>query len=257
MNELRRWLEEEPPPHVRRLLEVGQWERPSGAVLERALGRGGTPSTTGVQHSPMPAERAPVSRILVKSTVVGVLLLGAGATLAPGLGMRAIVGGDSPHLRRGLEGVGDGVESDGPPKSGIHEPVATIPVAASSLPVLVPTLRPERSARVEAKPTTAPLASNPPASSSRICRPAVAAQIELLEQARSRIRSGQGAAALAILDRYDRFGAGRCFVLESLKHRMDAHLQTGNRAAAKRVATTIETRYPDTAQAREAAALNR
>ena len=92
-------------------------------------------------------------------------------------------------------------------------------------------------------------------SRTRVCKPGVVEQIEMLEQAKNKIAQGRGAEALAILGRYDGFGAGRCFVPESLKHRMDAYVQMGNRAAARRTATAIKTSYPDTAQARAAEAV--
>ena len=88
-----------------------------------------------------------------------------------------------------------------------------------------------------------------------MCKPGVVEQIEMLERAKSLIKSGRGSQALAILDRYDAFGAGRCFVPESLKHRMDAYALTGNTKGAERTATSIKNDYPDTAQARSADAV--
>jgi len=88
-----------------------------------------------------------------------------------------------------------------------------------------------------------------------VCKPAVVEQIQLLERAKTKISAGSGAEALAILDRYDTFGAGRCFVPESLKHRMDAYQQTGNQTAAQHTARAIKKYNPDTAQARAADAV--
>lgn len=253
MSELRRWLEDAPPSEVRRLLEVGQWARPSSAVLDQTLSRVRAGAVADPLDAAVPAGQAPW-RIGIKWSVVGALLLGGIGVLALGL--------------RTEQSASDAVE----PPLGEQASVATTPpstpspVAAdepepASVTNTPPTLEVEQPTAAKPAPqkrgvaAPTPVRANEAWAPNKVCKPAVVDQIRMLEQAKGLIQRGRGAEALAILDRYDAFGAGRCFVPESMKHRMDAYAQTGNASGAARTATSIKKQYPDTAQARAADAV--
>ena len=258
MSELRRWLDEEPPPQVRRLLELGQWERPSHAVLEQALQRARDVSSAGAGSSLLPMGRYDTLRIGVKRALLGTLLIGVIAMLSRQMGADDSSSRQPPSLNLGLANlaalVGPALRE--PARNEPTEPAATSPATAPA------TNRPaqQRDASSAGAARTMPsqrqaAGASRDSSPGKVCKPAVAQQIAILEKARSKIRSGSGAEALAILDRYDRFESGRCFVPESLKYRLDAYLQEGDRAGARRTASLIKSRYPDTAQARDAEAV--
>ncbi len=258
MTELRRWLEDDPPPHVRRLLDAGQWERPSPAALERTLELVRLPSMAGASNVSLIDEPSRVSRIALKWTLVGVVLMGsATAVLAPEIGAHRSDGRQLPTLRRGMPGLAAlsrtaAVDTDPSRTGNTSAPGnATLTEATS---VGTPKDASEHSTlTARRKPTDAPSSQRSRGvADETVCKPSVGQQIEILEQAKREILAGRGNAALTILQRYDGFGAGRCFVLESQKYRMDAYVQTGNLPAARRVAQHIKTHYPDTAQAREA-----
>lgn len=253
MSELRRWSEDEPPAEVRRLLEVGQWARPSGAVLEQTLLRVRAGAVADPSDAAVPLDHSAV-RAGIKWSVVGALLLGSIGALT--FGMRPDESASSA-----LEPQRS--ESSTPPNTRVEAaPEPSAPAEPASATASEAPSNPASVAPASAKPApqkprgvAAPVREAQGASHTKICKPGVVEQINMLEQAKQLIQRGRGAEALAILDRYDRFGAGRCFVPESLKHRMDAYAQTGNASGAAQTATAIKKQYPDTAQARSADAV--
>ena len=256
MSDLRRWIEDAPPSDVRRLLEVGQWARPSRAALDETLLRVRAGASAGALDDMPPAEHGGLTsssaRNGIKWGVIGALLLGGIGALTVGFG------------------------PDEPTTSAVavqpHEPQLAPAAPKAPEPIATPTPKPEPARVLGADAPAAPAGAKPQksratsavaaparaaegATSAKVCKPGVGEQIAMLEQAKNLIQRRRGAEALAILDRYDRFGAGRCFVPESLKHRMDAYALTGNTRGAARTATDIKTEYPDTAQARAADAV--
>lgn len=252
MSELRRWLDDAPPSEVRRLLEVGQWARPSRAVFEQALSQVQAAGTIDAADDLPPTRHGNRGRAAIKWTLIGALLVGSLAALNSTLESGQSASGPLPPMQPPL--------SEPAPRApsvlGAPQPV-TAPEPTQAEPAPSPAAH--RSAVAPTPPRSSPAHSPravaPSASRARVCKPGVVEQIEMLEQAKNKVAQGRGAEALAILQRYDGFGAGRCFVPESLKHRMDAYVQMGNRAAARRMATAIKTSYPDTAQARAAEAV--
>lgn len=257
MSELRKWLEDAPPSEVRQLLEAGQWARPSSSVLEQTLLRVRAGAVADPLDAALPADQGGALRTGIKWTVVGAVLLGGIGALAVGL---------RPHESASV--AADSLPSE-PTRLAPAIPPAPRPLAqAEPDPVRIastpstPVLAPQKAAnpapqkpRGVAAPAAAPSPAAEGAPHAKVCKPGVVQQIGMLEQAKSLIQRGRGAEALAILDRYDAFGAGRCFVPESLKHRMDAYAETGNSNGAVRTATSIKKNYPDTAQARAADAV--
>jgi len=256
VSDLRRWLEDEPPSEVRRLLEAGQWARPSHTVLEQTLANVHAGAVPNASDAAFPLQRESALRSGIKWTLVGALLLGSVGTVTYGM--------------RADESAGSEVDA---PYAAPAELAQATPAAP---PVAQPGAEPARAPSTTVAPTLAPLPAAKPASTrprgvtaqastpthasesatqAKVCKPGVVEQIEMLERAKSLIKSGRGTQALAILDRYDAFGAGRCFVPESMKHRMDAYALTGNTKGAERTATSIKNDYPDTAQARSADAV--
>ncbi|HEU5076199.1 MAG TPA: hypothetical protein VFU02_18530 [Polyangiaceae bacterium] len=257
MSELRRWLEDAPPSEVRRLLEAGQWARPAGSVLEQTLLRVRAGIPADVSDLAVPTERSGALRAGIKWTLAGALLLGSIGALT--YGMQS----DEPSSRN-IDTVGQARTTPTVSPAPGAQAKAARPASSPPAEALVP---PEAASPAPQKPrgVAAPAAAPARASESartaegasraKVCKPGVVEQISMLEQAKSLIQRGRGTDALAILDRYDAFGAGRCFVPESLKHRMDAYAQAGNPSGAARTATAIKTHYPDTAQARAADAV--
>ncbi len=257
MSELRRWLEDAPPTEVRRMLEAGRWARPSRAVFEQALRQVRNAGTVGVPDSEFPMTRRNAFRTGVKWTLFGALVVGALAVLTQTLGSGdAVRAPQEPPTQKLANLAATGAAAPSPaerpePEEALSGRFPTQSKPASPRPA---THEPARRARPAASRKTRATVSTG-SSQGRVCNPAVVQQIEMLEQAKLKLGSGRGAEALAILDRYDGYGAGRCFVPESMKHRMDAYLQTGNQAAAVRTAKAIEKYYPNTAQARAAKAV--
>lgn len=269
MSELRRWLDDAPPSEVRRLLEVGQWARPSRAVLEQALSQVQTAGAIGAADAG-PSRHGSRSRTAVKWTLIGALLVGSiaalNSTLGSGQSASAPVEPPSnepaplvvaaPHTPAG-QTAPDPARNDEPTQARPNSSPPAPGAAVAAAPVR-PEPEPRPTARVPssaASPRTASASDS--RARERVCKPGVVEQIELLEQAKNKIAQRRAGEALAILERYDGFGAGRCFVPESLKHRMDAYVQIGNQAAAQRIATAIKKSFPDTAQARAAEAVLR
>ena len=253
MTELRRWLDDEPPSEVRRLLEVGQWARPSRAVLEQTLHQVHA-GTIGAADDLLPTKHESQVRSGLKWTLIGALLVGSLGALSSTLGSGHSESDPSEPAPRAPSVLG----APQPPEATQARALPSAPTPRAAVAPLPAQPEPEpRKAAPVASAAASPHAPGAAAGGSRarVCKPGVVEQIEMLEQAKKKIAQGRGAEALAILQRYDGFGAGRCFVPESLKHRMDAHLQMGNQAAARRMATTIKTSYPDTAQARAAEAI--
>ncbi len=257
MNEPRPWSQQEPPAQVQRLLAVGLWEQPAAVLLEQTVSRARAIATAQVGHGPAPVGQGHTSRALVKYAVVGVVLMGVITVLAPRLMSNRADTGDGSGVRSGSteSAIRTRAAAQDIPPAPAGDKAVMAPVAVSALaPVGIDA--PEETST--AKPTLERQQSAAPVAGSfngRLCKPVVSEQIELLERVKSEIRVGNGAGALGLLDRYDGFGKGRCFVLESLKYRMDAAQQMGNRAEARRVAGIIKAQYPDTAQGRQAAAL--
>lgn len=254
MSDLRRWLDEAPPSEVRRLLEVGQWARPSHSVLEQTLARVHAGAAEAALDAGFPTKPSSALRPLVKWSVAGALLLGSIGALMYGM--------------RSGEPVSRQVDAQQPtelapvvpraPRAVAQAAPASAP-AANAAEAKVPSqdgasLEPRKSRAVSA-PASVPASASETAAHAKVCKPGVVEQIQMLEQAKSSIQRNRGAQALAILDRYDSFGAGRCFVPESMKHRMDAYALTGNSKGAERTASSIKTQYPETAQARAADAV--
>ncbi|HEY6723573.1 MAG TPA: hypothetical protein VI197_06050 [Polyangiaceae bacterium] len=254
MSELRRWLDDTPPSDVRRLLEAGQWARPSGTVLEQTLLRVRAGAVADPADAAVPMDQGGAVRAGIKWSVVGALLLGSVGALMLGLrpSESASVAVPSPSERAPLT-----LRTPAPAVAAAPRPVAqSEPARAVSSPATPPSPPPQAANPVPRRPrgVAAPVAAEG-APHAKVCKPAVVDQISMLEQAKGLIQRGRGAEALAVLDRYDALGAGRCFVPESMKHRMDAYAQTGNAKGAARTATSIKKDYPDTAQARAADAV--
>ena len=259
VSKLRRWSEDDPPPQVRRLLEVGQWERPSRAVFEQARSLMQAAGTAGVLDAgdiQLPAGRGNTARSAVKWTLIGTLIVGAIGALTLTLGSEQSASSPTQPSLGALANPAP-PKTTAPPRLEPPRP-SEAPVVASPPTSLDPSARGQAEApkrtniALPAPSERSPAATSEHASRASVCKPRVVEQIQMLEQAKNAIRAGRAGAALGILNRYDAYGKGRCFVPESLKHRMDAQLQLGDRAAARRTASAIKARYPDTAQARAA-----
>ena len=257
MSDLSRWLEDEPPSEVRRLLEAGQWARPSRAVLEQTLAKVHAGAVPNAADAAFPTQHERSLRTGIKWTLVGALLLGSIGTLTYGMPSDETAGSEVAALPAEHSELAQAAPAARPP---VAQPEREPARVASSLAAPALTASPaEKPAAPKPRGVTAPASSPAHASEgaaqAKVCKPGVVEQIEMLERAKSLIKSGRGTQALAILDRYDTFGAGRCFVPESMKHRMDAYALTGNTKGAERTATSIKNDYPDTAQARSADAV--
>lgn len=251
MSDLRRWLDDAPPPEVRRLLEVGQWARPSDSLLEQTLARVQAGPAEGALDAGFPTEQGSALRSGIKWSVVGALLLGGAGVLT--YGMRP-----DESARTKVDAL-PSEPAKLAPTAPAASPAVARPEAKPEVPAALPVTRPPSVQDEPSKPRAVAAPASGPAravaAAAKVCKPGVVEQIEMLERAKNLIAAGRGSRALAILDRYDSFGAGRCFVPESLKHRMDAYKQMGNAGRAEQTAASIKDQYPDTAQARAADAV--
>lgn len=250
MSDLKRWLEDEPPSEVRRLLEAAEWARPSRSLLEQTLANvhAGAVPNAGDAAFPTPQESALKGGF--KWTLVGALLLGSIGAVTYGLRSEKSAISEVPPLPAAKTELT--VAAPAAPQSAAQpEPVPASVPSPAPLPAKPAAQKPHG----VSAPGATPARASESAALAKVCKPGVVEQIEMLERAKSLIRSGRGTQALAILDRYDAFGAGRCFVPESMKHRMDAYALTGNTRGAERTATSIKNDYPETAQARSADAV--
>jgi TolA-binding protein len=82
---------------------------------------------------------------------------------------------------------------------------------------------------------------------------ALADEMEVIDAARVRLRSGDPSGAVQRLDAYARHSDFVRFAPEALYIRMEAQLQLGNRAAAASAARSMTQRFPHAAQAGRAA----
>ena len=251
MSDLRRWLDSEPPSEVRRLLEAAEWARPSRGLLEQTLANvhAGAVPNAGDAAFPTPQDSALKGGL--KWTLVGALLLGSIGAVTYGLRSEQSAHGEVQPLPAAKTELAVAPAAQPPAARPEPEPARVAIPSTVELAAKPAAQKP----RAVSAPASAPARASESAALAKVCKPGVVEQIEMLERAKGLIRSGRGAQALAILDRYDAFGAGRCFVPESLKHRMDAYALTGNTKGAARTATSIKNDYPDTAQARSADAV--
>lgn len=255
MSDLRRWLEDEPPAEVRRLLEAGQWARPSRAVLEQTLANVHAGAVPNAADAAFPTQRESSLRAGIKWTLMGALLLGSIGMVTYGLRSDESAGSEIAASPTEHSEFAQGSLAPRPP---VAQPEPARALSSPAAPALAATPAAKPAApkpRGVTAPASGPAHASEGAAQAKVCKPGVVEQIEMLERAKSLIKSGRGTQALAVLDRYDSFGAGRCFVPESLKHRMDAYALTGNSKGAERTATSIKNDYPDTAQARSADAV--
>jgi len=247
VSELKKWSEDGAPAQVRRLLEVGQWESPSRAVFEQTLRRLQAAGAGGALDIELPGARTNAVSSAVKWTLVGALMVGTIATLTHTVSWQKPVVVPDPGEQS--ETSPAPIEPDRRAAREVSSPEIVAPAPSARIePVAPSSAKTAHKSPSERSTGVAPKT----AAATSVCKPAVVEQIQMLEQVKSSIRAGRAGEALALLDRYDAYGKGRCFVPESMKHRMDAQLELGDRAAARRTAAAIKKRYPDTAQARAA-----
>ena len=232
MNEVKRWLDDSPPEAVLTLLRSGRTERAPRRVLQRTLLALGTASTT-------------------TAVAAGSAGLGTAAKLGPGmLGIIVKWGGAGLLGGTVLAGAVAGVSrisathgrSEPPPSFAPAPPAAPEANPAPELPRGGAT--PAPSAETIETVTAPPVAKPSVSPSSHLEAPPTAQEIGLVDQARSRLRAGDGEAVLHLLIGYEEAFRPAHFEPEVLYLRMRSAVLRGDTVEAVRTARLIVTRYP-------------
>jgi hypothetical protein len=217
MKELKRWLDDDAPPEVGRLLRAARAEQPRRSSLDRTLisaGVGGLATTAGAKSV------AGAVATTLKWVAVGAL--GGSVVMGTAVGIRRLAapapapGASTPSM---LRPAPKPVES----RRGVPLP-------------LEPEAIPEPRAR-----NTIPLASreSEPAVDRRLTE-----EIGVIDRARASLNAGDPAATLRALDDHDRRFGDPHLGPEALYLRMEARARLGDRAGAEQAAREILQRYP-------------
>lgn len=220
------------------------------AMLERALAE---------EPLPNAQRRARLKRSLLQGAVAAGAGKAAAAPLAAGLAAPGAATSSAVALLPLAKGIGMGLlltagavggarvfsstaAAPSPAPSAVAAPARAVD-AAPIAPPLSP--QPAASSAARADEPTVAVATSPRAPSSAgstSAEPAaglttgLAAELQLLTAAQTALRDGQGAAALALLERYDRAFPGGQLLGERLAAEVFAACQLGNRARAVRAA---------------------
>ena len=219
MTELKRWLDDDAPPEVDRLLRAARAETPRRSSVQRtlvALGVTGLATTAGAKTV------AGAVAITLKWVAVGAL--GGSVVMGTVVGVRRL-----------------GAPSPAP---AISAPSVARPAAKPAEPRrdVLPPAEPEASPEPKAK-SSVPVASREPAPASAIDR-RLAEEIGVIDRARASLNAGNPAETLRALDDYDRRFSEPHLGPEALYLRMEARARLGDRAGAERAAREIVEKYP-------------
>jgi len=229
MNDVKRWLDDSPPEAVLHLLRSARGERAPKRVLKRTLIALGTTTTTAVAAGSAGLGAA----AKLGSGMLGIVVKWGGAGLIGG----TLVAGAVAEVSR----VSTSRRAEPPPTYAPAPPAAP---AANPSPEL-PRGGGLPAVSAEAEPVIAPPPVKPSAAvTPHVELPPTAREIELIDQARSLLRSGEGDAVRRLLIGYEESFTPAHFEPEVVYLRMQAAVLRGDKAEARRMARLIVTRFP-------------
>jgi TolA-binding protein len=248
MSDPKSWTDERPELLVERLVSAARTERPSADSLTRTLaGVGIAAAATSAATS------AAATSGVIASGVSGVAAakatsLAFGGVLKWTLLAATVAGGTGVVVSR------VGQRAPAPPAATSAYAVA--PKAPSSPVAPAPRLAPVEVVEVASAPKPSPKPrSLPSVRAERNEAPAavdaerLAEEVRSIDAARLHVSSGRAAAALALLDDYEKTFPKPGFAPEALYLRMEALKQLGQSAAARTIAERLARKYPNSPQA--------
>jgi len=249
MTKLKRWVDDSPPAAVLGLLQAARTEKAPSRVVSRVLVAVGTTSAaSGVAA----ASGGAATASKLAPSIAAIVIKWGGAGLLGG----SVVAGTVAVVNH----AGSSVAVIAPKVN----PAPPVRVTANPVPEL-PRAPPEVNAvdSVDAPvmpvvPTTLDSKAKPAVSASKHEDDSVlAAESALIGSAHARLRSGDGAAVLELLNGYEQRFSPPHFEPEVLYLRMQSSLARGDRAEARRLAALIVKRFPASPGVGQAAAILR
>ncbi|HTQ03780.1 MAG TPA: hypothetical protein VMI54_07975 [Polyangiaceae bacterium] len=250
MTEVKRWLEDSPPPEIRALLEQARHESAPPRVLRGTLVALGTTSATTAM-----AGAGGVASGGAKASMLGILLKWGGAGLLAG----TVVAGGAAGVDRIVTGdraASVAKEEHAPPSTTAANPSPDLPRAgaprapapepAPTTEVTPPPSAPRSSSVTPpANPAAAARPSEPPpAADATTGEPASAPEIALVDGAMSALRAGDAAGAARSLAGYETRFVPAHLEPEVLFLRMVAAQARQDDGEARRNASLIVSRFP-------------
>ncbi len=219
MTELKRWLDDDAPPEVGRLLRAARAEAPRRRSIQRtlvALGATGLATTAGAK------------------TVAGAVAITLKWVAVGAVGGSVVVGTVAAARHFSVPAA--------PPAASARWISEPAPKPAEPGRQVEPPAAPETSPAPKAK-SSVPVASREPEPAPGVDR-RLAEEIGMIDRARASLNAGNPAETLRALDDYDRTFSEPRLGPEALYLRMEARARVGDRAGAERAAREIVERYP-------------